>query len=64
VARRRSPQACADSTRPAAPAINQPKVAAIAKSVDDGSYVVDSEKVADKLLQMEQSLHIAAPAGK
>jgi len=48
----------------AAPTVNQPKVAAISKAVDDGSYTVDAKKVADKLLQMEQSLHIAAPAGK
>jgi negative regulator of flagellin synthesis FlgM len=48
----------------AAPVINQPKVAAISKSVEDGTYTVDSGKVADKLMQMEQSLYVAAPAGQ
>jgi negative regulator of flagellin synthesis FlgM len=47
-----------------APVVNSAKVAKIGKAVDDGSYTVDPEKVADKLMQMEQSLYIAGPTAE
>jgi negative regulator of flagellin synthesis FlgM len=48
----------------ASPVVNGAKVAKIGKAVDDGTYSVDPEKVADKLMQMEQSLYVAGPAAK
>ncbi len=48
----------------ASPAVNGAKVAKIGKAVDEGTYSVDPEKVADKLMQMEQGLYVADPAAK
>jgi len=46
----------------AAPAVNTAKVARIGQAVDDGTYRIDPEHVADKLMQMEQSLYVAGPS--
>ena len=46
------------------PAVNEARVATIRKAIQDGTYKVEPEKIADKLLQMEQSLYVASPAGK
>jgi negative regulator of flagellin synthesis FlgM len=38
------------------PAVDEAKVAAISASIENGTYKVSSEKVADGLLQIEQAL--------
>jgi negative regulator of flagellin synthesis FlgM len=48
----------------AMPNVNEARVAEIRKAIQDGRYTVDPEKIADKLMQMEQSLQVAAPKPK
>jgi negative regulator of flagellin synthesis FlgM len=38
------------------PAVDEAKVAAISASIENGTYKVSSEKVADNLMQIEQAL--------
>ncbi len=38
------------------PAVDQARVAAIRQRLDDGSYQVDPQRIADKLLRMERDL--------
>ncbi len=38
------------------PAVDQSRVAAIRQRLDDGSYQLDSQRIADKLLRMERDL--------
>ena len=39
-----------------APAIDEARVAAVRQKLDDGSYQVDPQRVADKVLRMERDL--------
>ena len=39
-----------------APAVDEARVAAVRQKLDDGSYQVDPQRVADKLLRMEREL--------
>ena len=43
------------------PAIDEARVAAVRARLDDGSYRVDPQKVADRLLNLEQDLGRASP---
>lgn len=38
------------------PVVNAGRVKAVSNSLEDGSYRVDAEKVADKIIEMEQEL--------
>jgi negative regulator of flagellin synthesis FlgM len=38
------------------PSVDQARVSAVRSSLEDGSYVVQPERIADNLLKMEQSL--------
>jgi negative regulator of flagellin synthesis FlgM len=40
-----------------APAIDEARVAAVRQKLDDGSYQVDPQRVADKLMRMERELN-------
>ena len=40
-----------------APAVDEARVAAVRQKLDDGSYQVDPQRVADKLLRMERELN-------
>ena len=44
-----------------APAIDEARVAAVRQKLDDGSYQVDPQRVADKLLRMERELADGKP---
>jgi negative regulator of flagellin synthesis FlgM len=43
------------------PAIDEARVAAVRARLDDGSYRVDPQKIADRLLNLEQELGRASP---
>lgn len=43
------------------PAIDEARVAAVRARLDDGSYRVDPQRVADRLLNLEQDLGRASP---
>jgi negative regulator of flagellin synthesis FlgM len=45
-----------------APAIDEARVAAVRQKLDDGSYQVDPQRVADKLLRMERALNDGKPS--
>jgi len=38
------------------PAVNESRVAEISSSIQDGRYQIDPERIADKLLRLEQEL--------
>ena len=40
-----------------APAVDEARVAAVRQKLDDGSYQVDPQRIADKLLRMERDLN-------
>ena len=42
------------------PVVNEAKVAAIRSAIEDGSYQVVPERIADKLLRMDRELGAAA----
>lgn len=46
------------------PVVNEAKVAEIRKSIADGTYKVEPEKIADRLLRHEQEMAKAIPARK
>jgi negative regulator of flagellin synthesis FlgM len=46
------------------PAIDEARVAAVKAKLDSGSYEIDPQRVADKLLRMESDLSSAAPLEK
>ena len=44
------------------PSVDQARVSQISSALDDGSYTVQPEKIADSLIRMEQSLgHVPDP---
>lgn len=43
------------------PAVNEARVAAVRQRLEDGSYRVDPQRIADRLLQLEQDLARANP---
>lgn len=44
----------------ALPVLDEARVAAVAKSLEEGRFVIDPQRVADKLLRMDQDLSAAA----
>jgi len=51
------------AARPADGAVvDQPRVEQIRKAIADGSYVINAEHIAEKMLQLEQQLHGAVKA--
>ena len=45
------------------PAVDELRVAAVKQRLQDGSYQIDPQRVADRLLRMESDLSRAAPLG-
>lgn len=43
------------------PAIDEARVAAVRKRLDDGSYRIDAQRIADRLLNLEQDLSRGSP---
>jgi negative regulator of flagellin synthesis FlgM len=46
------------------PAINDSRVAAVRRAIDEGRYQVDPQRIADKLVRMERDLAAVAPKNK
>ena len=42
--------------------VDQPRVEQLRKAIADGSYVINAEHIAEKMLQLEQQLHGATKA--
>ena len=48
----------------ALPAVDEARVAAVKQRLEDGSYKVDPQRIADRLLNLESSLQNAGPLDK
>lgn len=48
----------------ALPAVDEARVAAVKERIQNGSYEVDPQRVADRLLRLEGDLQRASPLGK